>query len=391
MLKSKRLKSKNGTPILPSSRQYQDPTKQGSKRRKAERSLVVRVKRVKTGMRRIIANIPKEKVSTSNSYALLRKESLFHANRVLSVAEQFYFNKTTSCCGENKIISNEFKNVLDVIHQSSMVTNVEYNYEVSPQTIAFINAEIESLLNAQYLDGATSYNNQFWLDEFLRSAYLNGAEDAINSAANVTSLQAGAELTETLRSATTNPVFLAGQMNRAALVGARSFELMQGLTSQTRADLSMALFDGMRRGLGVVELTKNVVGRVGVSHSRATRIVRTEINHSYRLATRSETDAVNKEVYTDSPYELKMLWFSALASTTRKWHASRHGRTYTVRQVDKFYSEDANEINCYCSQTQALVERKTGKVFQGDLMKQMESQKREYFKDDIDDAPPAPG
>ena len=149
-----------------------------------------------------------------------------------------------------------------------------------------------------------------------------------------------------------------------------------------RADLASTLSAGMADGKGVTELVRDVRKRVGVGASRATRIVRTEINGAYRQSTRRETDVLNDDVFDGSGYEMRMLWFSALASTTRKSHARKHGKAFTTAQVDKFYGRDANSINCYCSQSNVLINTKTGKVVQIDLQRQMSEQRKEWFSDD---------
>lgn len=53
-----------------------------------------------------------------------------------------------------------------------------------------------------------------------------------------------------------------------------------------------------------------------------------------------------------------LLWSSALLPTTRTWHASRHGSTYSSQEVAQFYSERGNRNNCYCSVTIVPVDEK---------------------------------
>lgn len=325
-----RLKSENGTPVLPSARQYQDPTKQSSKWIAAERKMRGKIGRVNKELRRIVREIPKR---TSNART--------------------------------------------------------YYYQVDPSMLETIIQKMNDVLTREYL-GTSTYNRSFWMDSFVRSAYMSGANDAVDSALNVTSQVAGEYLTEMLIEGTESSQFEAARFNRAALVGSRVFELMKGLTDQTRADLAATLSDGIERGLGVVELSDNLMKRTGVSGSRATRIIRTEVNQAYRQATRRETEVMNDDIYSGSDFELRMLWFSALSKSTRRWHARRHGRTYTPAEVDDFYARGANAINCYCSQTQVLVNTKTGEVFQKDLQAQMTEQKIMYFGEDPDDRPSTP-
>jgi hypothetical protein len=133
----------------------------------------------------------------------------------------------------------------------------------------------------------------------------------------------------------------------------------------------------MATGKGVRELTGDVMNRVGVSHRRAQRIVRTEILNAHRTAAASETDDLNADVYAGSDWVMKSLWFSARAPTTRPSHLRRHGLTFTTNEVREFYSINANAINCLCNQSVILVNIKTGEVLQEDLLKRMEKQREQ--------------
>lgn len=330
-----RLKSSNGTPVLPSVRQYEDPTKQGARRRRAFAEL----------------------------------------NRKLSAIRS-----------DLKLLIEKRIEPLATRKASNIFANAQYQYTLNPSVMAEINTAINAILRGQYIGGAENFNESFWLYDYIRTAYQNGAQDIANTANNITASVGSAELTRQLNEYTGSTLYRAGQLGRAAILGARVFENMKGLTDQTRTDLASTLFQGMEQGLGTIELTKNVMERVGVSGSRATRIVRTEIGQAYRQATRRETDILNDEVYDDSDFEMRMLWFSALTATTRRTHGRRHGRTYTTEEVDSFYSKNANAINCYCSQTAVLVDKDTGEVFQDDLVKQMEAQRSHWFKEEEQDA-----
>jgi hypothetical protein len=50
------------------------------------------------------------------------------------------------------------------------------------------------------------------------------------------------------------------------------------------------------------------------------------------------------------------LWTSALIPTTRTWHASRNGKTYTRDEVRAFYQVNGNVFRCHCSVTAVLLD-----------------------------------
>lgn len=139
---------------------------------------------------------------------------------------------------------------------------------------------------------------------------------------------------------------------RIALIRARQFEEMEGLTGQVRAGMTRALTDGVARGLNPREIARNLNQQAGVEIGRARRIARTEIPTALRRARWDETEDAQEQ------YGLRslLLHVSALSPTTRQTHALRHGHLYTVEQVRDWYSQDANAINCKCGQIEVLVD-----------------------------------
>lgn len=138
---------------------------------------------------------------------------------------------------------------------------------------------------------------------------------------------------------------------RIGLVRARVFEEMQGFTAETRKELQRILTDGMARGLSPRDIVSQIEARTGVDERRAERIARTEINNAHRRALLDQDEQAN-----DEGIRTRLIWFSALSSSTRSWHASRHGRIYTRQEIDDFYSRDGNAINCLCSVRSILVD-----------------------------------
>jgi hypothetical protein len=266
------------------------------------------------------------------------------------------------------------------------VNAVNYTYDVNATAITEINGRIQQLVNMGYLDnGMGLYTDQFWMNRHILAAYDSGTTDILQTADNITqAAEVGDELAREVRAFTAGEEYSAGKARRSAMLLARDFELMKGLTDGTRSDLASTLARAMKDGKGIQEISKEIAARIDVSGSRATKIARTEINHAYRIAGRDETDVINNDVFKGSDWEMRMLWFSALTSTTRRTHGRKHGKTFTTGEVSSFYSRDANEINCYCSQTATLVNVKTGEVLQKDLTKQMGTQKDKWFGEDIE-------
>lgn len=266
----------------------------------------------------------------------------------------------------------------------TIITNAKvYDYQLDSQKYNSINLFLQQLLYDELLDNENgNFTNRWWLNANLTSAYTDGASDALQSAKNIAVAEiVGQEISQQLRSTNLESiVFSNGFQSRVALLHSRVFEEMKGLSDSSKSDLSNILSRGMAAGKGVKELTKDVLHRVDVSYSRAKRIVRTEILNGYRTATSAETDVINEDVYADSEWGMLQLWWSALAPTSRVWHVKKHGETYTTQEVREFYSVDANAINCLCSQSPVLANKKTGEILQKPLQQRMRKRKEVYLK-----------
>jgi len=311
-------KSDIGNPIVP--RNAKDPAAQFNNLRGAKRKLDARYNRIKVGIKQLIGSLDKRVIST----------------------------------------------------------NIKYEYQIDALRFQNINLFIQELLYQELLDGQIQLSPQWWLNPNLTQAYEDGTSDVLQSSKNIATVESvGPELSRTMRSITLEQlVFSRGFQTRVGLVRSRVFEEMKGLSDSTRTDLSETLARGMIKGEGIRKLTDDVMKRVNVSHSRAQRIARTEILNAYRTAGGVETDELNEDVYGDSEWGMMQLWFSALAPTSRRWHIARHGKTFTTDDVRQFYSVNANAINCLCSQSVILVNKRTGEVLQQALLDRMDKQRK---------------
>ena len=257
-----------------------------------------------------------------------------------------------------------------------LVTNkAYYEYQLDVARLDSINDYILRLLRNELLESISGQQPFNWFyRSYLEQSFLDGINDAIYSAQNMSDPDiVGTYIAEQVANLNTDMIN-PQQSQRLALVYSRVFNEMQGLTDGMKVDLAETLTRGMDRGFGIAAITRDIAKRVQVGFSRAQRIARTEILGAYRTATRSEQDALNENVYADSEWQMQLLWWSALTSTTRPWHAALHGEIKTKQWIDEFYSEKGNSINCYCSQNLILVNVKTGEVVQQDLLDRMKAQ-----------------
>jgi len=263
-------------------------------------------------------------------------------------------------------------------YQTRITTNkAYYEYQIDELRYQSINEYILRVLRANLLESFDGTKPLNWFyQSYLEQSFIDGINDQVYSAKSMADPAiVGEEITQQIM-AIDEDYISPQQQQRLGLVYARVFEEMDGLTNSMKVDLANTLTRGMADGLGITEISKNIQKRVQVGFSRAQRIARTEIMQSYRTATRSEQRDINANIYADSDWHMQLLWWSALTSTTRKTHAAKHGGIYDNQEVDDFYSEGANAINCYCNQGPVLVNKKTGETPQQDLIDKMLKQKQ---------------
>lgn len=265
-----------------------------------------------------------------------------------------------------------------------------YRYLVDDIELQDISLFIQRLINSELLENDTGLFSDLWfMNPYVEAQYQKATEQALQSSKNLASTSAvGADLSRQIRAIQAETILLSvDYQRRIGLVKARTFESMKGLTDEMKTGLSGALGRGMAAGHGINRIKRDIrkilegdnPDKSGGYKYRAERIARTEINNAYRTAYWDETEELNDSVWKDTGFVTRMLWYSALAPTTRRTHAQRHGQTYNTTEVREFYSVNGNAINCLCTQLQVLVRKSTGKVINSELVDKLRSQRKAYL------------
>lgn len=257
---------------------------------------------------------------------------------------------------------------------SGVILNAEatYLYEITPQIIGRIPAEIGRIIEQNLLeDGA--------FDWFMYDAVEKAEEMGVG--AEVKNIQAQTLPTEypvTIQTQLMAPQHIA----RVELAKGRVFNEMQGLSAETRTQLSRILGTGMADGESPRKIASQIYKQIGLpewndgndkaSYARALRIARTEINESHRKAREGERD-----VARNMGINLGVMHLSALKSNTRRWHASRHGWVGTEQEEKEWFDRDSNKINCQCG-TIAVVLDENGKPRSEKFLDKVENQRALY-------------
>ncbi|MEY0933809.1 phage minor head protein [Providencia rettgeri] len=245
---------------------------------------------------------------------------------------------------------------------SEPVVNKKYQFDLDPNYLSIILRDGELMVDEVLLQGG-EFNN-FFFNEYVSTAYERGtAQEYANLAQQSTAYAATQQSVATIL--LSEPYQL-----RMALVRARVFEEMKGLSAQVKADMARILTDGIARGLNPREVARNLNEQSGIEIRRANRVARTEITTALRRARMDEADEASEVLNL----ETRQVHISALSPTTRLNHASRHGKIFTTDEQRDWWARDGNSINCKCS-TVTILTDKEGRPYNDTLLNKLKEEK----------------
>ncbi|MEQ5566207.1 phage minor head protein [Providencia rettgeri] len=245
---------------------------------------------------------------------------------------------------------------------SEPVVNKKYQFDLDPNYLSIILRDGELMVDEVLLQGG-EFNN-FFFNEYVSTAYERGtAQEYANLAQQSTAYSATQQSVATVL--LSEPYQL-----RMALVRARVFEEMKGLSAQVKADMARILTDGIARGLNPREVARNLNEQSGIEIRRANRVARTEITTALRRARMDEADEASEVLNL----ETRQVHISALSPTTRPNHASRHGKIFTTDEQRDWWAVDGNSINCKCS-TVTILTDKEGRPYNDTLLNKLKEEK----------------
>lgn len=221
-----------------------------------------------------------------------------------------------------------------------------YIFELDDFTLANMDNEI-SMLIGQLIDDGTPQTNWF-LSGYVTPAYVQG------TALTMSNLAIQSEAYAVSRPHLDSLLTSAPYRRRLSLLQARTFNEMKKIADDMAGDLASTLSRGMASGISPRKIAENIEARIGVSKFDASRIAQTEVVGAMRTARREEA----QQAQTDLGIKSKLLHLSALKSTSRASHISRHGELFTIQEVATWYSIVPNMIFCYCGQVEVLVDDK---------------------------------
>lgn len=266
-----------------------------------------------------------------------------------------------------------------------VLNRTKYIYQVDPTEMSQIDLLISRIVNRWVMDGQGLWSPLWYLNSFIEQSWQAGASDSLQSLQNMsTAAVVGPEISMEVRALDVKALLdTPAYSTPMKLLAGRTFNDMDNLSSQMIQDLRFILAQSVADGISARDAAKRIQKKLwpekGGYKFRAERIARTEINTGYRKAYLEVNEDLNKNVFGGGGFEAKILHLSALTSTTRLTHAARHGTIHTADEQAEWYSVDANAINCQCSQTTVLVDKKTGEPLQSRLVKKAIDQGEKFF------------
>lgn len=266
-----------------------------------------------------------------------------------------------------------------------VINRTKYFYEVDQSEINAVDQLIARIVNKWVMDGQGLWSPQWYLSQYVNPSFEAGASDSLQSLQNISTAQAvGREISTEVRGLDIQNLLMQPQYRRPIeLLSSRTFNDMDNLSSQMINDLRFILAQSIADGISAKDASKRIQEKIwpeqGGYKFRAERIARTEINAAYRQAYLEVNDDMNENLFADGGFESKVMHLSALTATTRRSHSARHGRTYTADEQALWWAEDGNSINCLCSVTSVLVDKKTGEILQQALYQKAIKQGEAFF------------
>ncbi|EGT4508946.1 minor capsid protein [Cronobacter sakazakii] len=248
----------------------------------------------------------------------------------------------------------------DTLYQVNAGTFI---YDMSPQQLSDLLLRIETILDDYLLEGGS---NNLWALQYVSDEYERGTLQAFT---NLSAQSAVYEQSTTLQQLLSSPAY----QNQVAAAYISTYSEWRGITDAARADLANIVSDAIGRGVNPRETASLISKRLDVSMSRAKTIAQTEQVGALRQAQWSEAEWSKERLGLNTA----LLWISALKSTTRPWHAARHGKTFTTEEVESFYAQNGNRYNCYCSQIPVLL-NDDGSLFNRGLEEKLAQERQRW-------------
>lgn len=312
--------------------------------------------------------IPRNKADPTQSYRVVNKMYRDIEDRYYGIKKDLRALFDQRLTGKDRVgndqsalmACNNDEGELPSLYQVNAGTFI---YDMTAQQLADLLQVMQTILDDYLLAG----NGQdIWSLQYVAAEYERGTLGAYTNL----SVQSPVYASQTTLSALlSSPAY----QNQVAAAFVSTYSDWKGISDTARADLANIIADAVGRGVNPRETMKVISKRLDVSMSKAKTIAQTEQVGALREAQWNETTWAQDRL----GLRTKLLHLSALKPTTRTWHASRHGKLFTVEEVREWYSKDGNRFNCYCSQIPVLL-NEDGSIFNKGLAEKLAEERKNW-------------
>lgn len=236
-------------------------------------------------------------------------------------------------------------------------------YALTPDELAAVSQTLREALDRWIASGRDPANTFWWSPFDAQAAQLGSAQSVMNLSALSASYAAARSLDQIL--------FSQPYRDRVAIAQVKSYEHWTGLAAEARATLSQIIGRAVVDGKNPRAVRAEIAEALDVSKAKALQYAQTDITDTLRQARAAEADYATEQF----GLALALLWTSALKPTTRAWHASRHGKAYSTEEVRDFYKARGNRYNCFCAQTETLLDGESRPMLSDTLKRAMAKEK----------------
>ena len=276
-------------------------------------------------------------------------------------------------------ISKLFRTIPKTRSQKVKLRNADnvtaiYDYDIEAIQLQALSNEIEFILNEELLESQQNPPPGWYWAEYIEQPYRAGTgEEVVQFNQMVAAALIAGAITMDMTPAPFEPaqVFTSRTYRQklAKQVQAAAVDIKK-LSQETSAQVMQQIGFGIDAGDSPSVISKAIQERFDVSKSSADRIARTEVQKAFTDGKMDFADAAAEKTGLRSG----VLHISALTTTTRSWHADRHGNAYTTAAQREWCSKNANRINCLCLVRSVLIDAK-GNVIDAEFQEEIKAEK----------------
>jgi SPP1 gp7 family putative phage head morphogenesis protein len=244
-----------------------------------------------------------------------------------------------------------------------------FRYGLTAEQMQRLSTELQAAVERWIADGRDPAN-LFWWSQYVAETQQLGTAQTVANLGNLSPAYAAARSIEMV-------IYSEPYVQRMAMAQIKSYEHWTGLAAQQKSELAQVIGQAVVDGRNPRAVAKTIEERLVVSESKAKQFAQTDVTDTLRQARWAEAEQAQQ----DFGIRIGLLWTSALLSTTRPWHASRHGRIYTAAEVKAFYSRNGEKYNCHCSTTEALLDADGKPILTPKLRAKMAGEKLKWDAD----------